>query len=81
MMDWASPDTVRLQRRAPTQLQIFYQQQRNIGRGNEAFMELVRSGLTREDLARNLKRNPALWSRFAGFLEVLPSGTNERLAS
>jgi hypothetical protein len=56
-----------------TQIQIFYEEQRKIGQGNETFMELVRDGLTREELQRNIERRPVLWSRFAGFLNTLPS--------
>jgi hypothetical protein len=55
------------------QLAIFYNQQRNIAGANEVFMELVREGMTREELARNIERRPSLWKRFEGFLNVLPS--------
>lgn len=56
-----------------SQIQIFYEEQRKIGAGNETFMELVRDGLTREELERNIARRPALWSRFVGWLDQLPS--------
>lgn len=49
---------------------------RNLAGANETFMELVNcqaNPMTREDLARNIERRPALWSRYAGFLDVLPS--------
>ncbi|MFW6855327.1 hypothetical protein ACODYM_28970 [Burkholderia gladioli] len=55
------------------QLAMFYQQQRNIAGANETFMELVKGGLTREELAHNINRRPALWGRWEGFLNVLPS--------
>ena len=57
----------------PTQLQIFYQEQRAIAGVNETFMDLVRDGMTREELSKNIARRPSLWSRFSNFLEVLPS--------
>jgi hypothetical protein len=60
------------------QLAIFYDQQRNIAGGNEVFMELVRDGMTREDLAHNIARRPSLWKRFEGFLNVLPSREQSR---
>jgi len=52
---------------------LFYQAQRNIASGNETFMDLVREGMTREELAINIERRPSLWRRFEGFLDVLPS--------
>lgn len=56
-----------------TQIQIFYEEQRKIGKGNETFLELVADGLTREELQRNIERRPVLWSRFSGYLNTLPS--------
>lgn len=56
-----------------TQVQMFYQAQRNIAETNETFLELVKDGMTREELARNIERRPKLWSRFSAFLEQLPS--------
>lgn len=61
----------------PTQLQLFYQAERNIAGGNETFLELVKDGLTRGELARNIERRPELWGRFAGFLKALPEGRSE----
>lgn len=56
-----------------SQIQIFYEEQRKIGETNQTFQELVRDGLTREELQRNIERRPVLWSRFAGYLNTLPS--------
>ena len=61
---------------ALTQFQMFEQARRDIAAANAEFMELVtckENPLTREDLARNIERRPALWSRFSGFLDTLPS--------
>jgi hypothetical protein len=56
-----------------TQLQIFYEEHRKIAGANEVFMDLVKSGMTREDLAKNISRRPELWGKFANWLDVLPS--------
>lgn len=65
----------------PTQQQFFYQAQRNIGGTNELLMELVREGMTREELARNIERRPSLWERYGGFLDVLPSSATQPIAA
>lgn len=63
-------------RKVPTQAQMFYAASRaNAGR-DETFMELVNhptNPLTREDLEANIARRPALWERYAGWLDKLPS--------
>jgi len=56
-----------------TQMQIFYQEQRKIGGTNEAFAEIAKQGLTRKELAKLIKKRPALWSRFSNWLKVLPN--------
>jgi hypothetical protein len=59
-----------------TQSQRYELARRQIAETNAAFMDLVNcptNPLTREDLAANIARRPALWSRFAGFPETLPS--------
>ncbi|QPC91492.1 hypothetical protein [Mesorhizobium sp. INR15] len=59
-----------------TQLQHFESARRRIADANITFLELVNhptNPLTREDLAANIKRRPATWQRFAGFLDKLPS--------
>jgi hypothetical protein len=56
-----------------TQMQIFYQEQRKIGEINETFNEIVKQGLTRKELAKLIKKRPALWSRFSKWLKVLPN--------
>ncbi|WP_321935494.1 hypothetical protein [Paraburkholderia sp. J8-2] len=62
------------QTKVPDQKEMFYRAHRQIADGNEAFMDLVRDGMTREELARNIERRPSLWKRFEGFLDVLPCG-------
>lgn len=61
----------------PTQIQMFYQEQRRVADATEAFLFLVANGLTRQDLATNITRRPSLWGRCANWLAVLPS--NEEL--
>lgn len=56
----------------PTQIQMFYAAQRRVADGNDSFLYLVETGLTREDLASCIKRRPALWGRFSAFLDTLP---------
>jgi hypothetical protein len=61
-----------------TQAQHYETARRNLADTNAAFMELVNhptNPMTREDLAANIARRPALWTRYAGFLGVLPSRT------
>jgi len=56
-----------------TQLQMFYQEQRKLGEVDETFCEIVKQGLTRNELAKLIKKRPALWSRFSNWLKVLPN--------
>lgn len=60
-------------KQCPTQLQMFYAAQKRTAEVNATFLELVKDGLTREELARNIERRPALWGRFSTWLSVLPS--------
>lgn len=57
----------------PTQAQLLYQAERDSAVVNEDFLWLVKHGMTREDLRRNIVRRPSLWKRFEGWLEKLPS--------
>lgn len=57
----------------PSQVQLFYKEQRNIAEANQVFLDLVHGGLTREELERCIQRRPKLWSRFSGYLGLLPS--------
>ena len=56
-----------------TQLQMFYAAHRQAAETNNAFLELVKEGLTREELEINIERRPALWQRYENWLSVLPS--------
>src|SRR5690606_27957442 len=62
-----------------TQKQMFYAAQRANAERDKTFMDLVNcreNPMTREDLARNIERRPALWARYAGFLDKLPTRDN-----
>lgn len=59
--------------KVPTQVQLFYEEGRKINQTHEVFFELVRDGMTREELARNIQRRPALWGRYSSWLQVLPA--------
>ncbi len=56
-----------------TQLQMFYAAHRQVAETNNAFLELVKEGLTREELEINIERRPALWQRYENWLDKLPS--------
>ena len=57
----------------PTQEQMFYQAQRNIADGNNLMMRMIRNGeITNAALAALIKKRPATYSRFEGFLGKLP---------
>ena len=56
-----------------TQMQMYYAASRQVAETNNTFLELVKDGMTREELAQNIARRPALWQRFEDWLPVLPS--------
>lgn len=56
-----------------TQKQMFYEENRRLSETNQLFMDMVAEGMTREQLQRNIARRPALWGRWADWLDKLPS--------
>ncbi|UGY15183.1 hypothetical protein HAP48_0042775 [Bradyrhizobium septentrionale] len=59
-----------------TQLQRYELARRKLADGNIAFMEMVThktNPMTREDLTALIKLRPERYSRFSGWLDVLPS--------
>lgn len=56
-----------------TQLQMFYAAHRQVAETNNTFLEMVKEGMTREELAKCIERRPALWQRFENWLDKLPS--------
>jgi hypothetical protein len=61
----------------PSQPQLFYEAGRKLNQAHEVFLDLVRGGMTREELARNIERQPALWRRYSTWLRVLPAGSSK----
>jgi len=60
-----------------TQLQMFYAEQRKIAEGNRQFLEFVKDGtMDKVTLRRLIAKRPALWGRFANWLDSdhLPEG-------
>ena len=58
----------------PTQKQMFYRAGQKVADLNKTFLEIVKSGLTRQELEHNIKKNPNTWSRFSNWLDKLPEG-------
>ena len=55
-----------------TQIQLFYESQRYVARGNEHFMDLVRNDdITNGELKKLIEMNPDLWGRFSRFIGKL----------
>ena len=57
-----------------SQQQILWEEHRRIADANNAFMDLVNckeNPMTRQDLESLIRRNPARYSRFSGFLDKL----------
>ena len=57
----------------PTQKQMYYAAERRTAETNEVFLELVRDGMTREELETNIERRPELWKRYSSWLHKLPA--------
>jgi hypothetical protein len=53
------------------QVQMYYNAERKSAELNQAFLFLVKDGMTRQELETNINRRPALWSRFSNWLSVL----------
>lgn len=66
------------QAQTPSQMQMFYAADRRFADANEAFLFCVKEGMTREELATNIKRRPATWERFSNFLDKLPSSSTSQ---
>jgi hypothetical protein len=58
---------------AAQQVAMYYSAERKSAEVSETFLELVKDGLTREELARNIERRPSLWARYEHWLPHLPS--------
>jgi hypothetical protein len=56
----------------PTQMQMFYQEQRKIADLNALFMEMVKDGMTRAELQKLITKRPHVYGRFSNWLPMLP---------
>ncbi len=54
------------------QIQMYYAAVRRDGELNELFLELVRDGMTRDELQKLIDKRPERYGRFSGWLEKLP---------
>ncbi len=59
----------------PTQLQMYEMARKYIADTNAQFLEMVKDGLTADELGRLIKRKPSLWGRFSNWMDKLPKGT------
>lgn len=55
-----------------TQMQIFWAEHRKISDANDTFLDLVKGGMTRAELEKNIAKRPGLWARFSNWLDKLP---------
>ncbi len=56
-----------------SQVQMFWDSHRHMANTNEAFLFLVKDGMTSNELAICIKRRPELWGRFSNWLDKLPT--------
>lgn len=56
-----------------TQMQMFYTEQRKLGDRNIQFLEMVKDGLTREELRALIDKRPAYYGTYENWLGKLPS--------
>ena len=55
------------------QLQKFWEAHERLAAANRAFVDAVREGLSREELAKLIEMRPEQYGRFSAWLSVLPS--------
>lgn len=56
----------------PAQAQMYYQEERKAAEANLLFLDMVKDGMTRQQLQRLIDRRPALWGRWSNWLDTLP---------
>jgi len=56
----------------PTQKQMYYRAVEKSAEVNELFLEMVKLGLTKQELVKNINRRPSLWKRFENWIDKLP---------
>lgn len=55
-----------------TQIQLYWSEHQKNAEINNFFLELVKDGLTKDELKKLIEKRPSLWKRFEGWLEKLP---------
>lgn len=55
------------------QMQMFYTEQRKLGDRNIQFLEMVKDGLTREELRALIDKRPEHYTMYENWLDKLPS--------
>lgn len=58
--------------RKKTAVDYFWESHRKVADANKTFMDLVLSGLTKEELECLIERRPSVWRRFSRWLDKLP---------
>ena len=58
--------------RKPTQIQMFYKAQKAIAEADQLFLDMVKDGMTKQELQTNINRRPAVWRRYSNWLDKLP---------
>ena len=58
----------------PTQKQMFYRACEKAAEADQLFLEMVKDGMTRQELQTNINRRPAIWRRYSMWLDKLPEG-------
>ena len=48
--------------------------QRKSSENDLLFLDMVKDGMTKEELQKNIDRRPALWGKYFNWLEKLPAG-------
>jgi len=56
----------------PSQKQMYYRAVHQASGADQTFLHLVKSGLTRDELKKLIKRRPSLWGRYASWVSRLP---------
>ncbi len=54
------------------QVQMYYAAERRAGELNELFLEMVRDGMTRDELQKLIDKRPERYGRFSNWLDRLP---------
>jgi hypothetical protein len=55
------------------QHQLYWKAHRNISDANITFLEMVKDGLTSNELSKLIVKRPALWKRFDSWISKLPN--------